>query len=481
MSRLQPAIGEIGKRPAGSLWGFDADSGAVPSHILRSEAFGASGGIFELYEEMEEKDPHLFAILQTRKNGVLSCGRKIVAASESRRDREIARFVEGVLGGIRNFDQSLLHILDALGKGFSVQEILWELREGQVRVRELKSRAPGRFVYDSQNRLCLRPLCHRGSESGDAGRAPLPLPERKFLVFTFGGRYDNPYGRGLCAHAYWICWMKKNNLKFWALFNEKFGAPTVVGKYGPGASEQDRRRLLEVIDSMQNDTGVAVPESIQLELLEARRGGNVSTYHEFARWCNDELSKLVLGATLTSDQGNGSGSFALAKVHEGVRNEYIESDARALEDAVNSQLVRWIVDFNFGPDAPAPRWVVDTTRADNLDREIQVDRQLVALGVALPRDYFYAKYKRPGPVGDEAVLCHDDQNLFQYHLAYGIVTVNEARERLGLPPTEWGERPVRPLSAPPQAESGAEGAEDLGQDAEDEARRDARLETGQEA
>ena len=208
------------------------------------------------------------------------------------------------------------------------------------------------------------------------------------------------------------------------------------------------RRLYEVIESLQNDTGVTVPDSITVELLEARRSGNASTYRDLADWCNDEISKIVLGATLTSGEGRRSGSNALGEVHERVRSEYVEADARALENVVNSQLVRYMVDFNFGPGIDAPRWTIDTTRDDHLEREIAIDRQLIETGIALPESYFHEKYKRPAPVGQESALRFDDRNLFQYHLRYGVLTVNEARKRLGLPSVSWGERPVQ-LAAPP--------------------------------
>jgi phage gp29-like protein len=349
---------------------------------------------FDLYDEMESKDGHLFSVLQTRKNGVLSSPRKIEPASVTSRDLLIARFVEKALTRIPRFGAALLNLLDAIGKGLSILEIVWEVREGQVWVRELKSRAPGRFSFAPDGTLRLSPDEFLARVDGNESRS---LPDRKFLRFTFGGLYDEPYGRGLCARAYWYYWFKKNNTKFWVIYNEKFGAPTVVGKYRPGASEEERRRLFDVVESLQNDTGVTVPESITLELLEARRSGNASTYRELADWCNDEISRLVLGATLTSSEGRRSGSQALGMVHERVRGEYVEADARELEDAINSQLVRWLVDFNFGSRVEAPRWTIDTTRNDFLDSEIALDRELLNCGVPLPVAYFYEKYKRPVP------------------------------------------------------------------------------------
>lgn len=446
MAKPKPILSEIAGYATDEALRPYEESRWLPEHILRSESVAAGGapGLFALYDEMEQKDGHLFAVLQTRKNGLLSRPRTVVAASESPRDQRVARFVEAALRGIGGLEQALRNMLDALGKGLSVQEVLWRVGPEGIVPKRLVSRDPGRFVPLPDGGLALRPDPFRPAARAESARSLAP---RKFLVFRFGGLYDAPYGRGLCARAYWYYFFKKNNLKFWVIFNEKFGSPTVVGRYRPGAPEEDRERLMEVIENLQNDTGVTVPESVALELLEARRSGSADTYRDLADWCNDEISKIVLGATLTSGEGRRSGSLAMAKVHEAVRDEYVEADARALEEAVNGQLVRWIVDFNFGTGLPAPRWTIDTSREEDLEREARIDRELLAAGVALPRAYFYEKYQRPAPLADEAALRYDDQNLFQYHLRYGILTVNEARERLGMAPVPWGEERVRPLQS----------------------------------
>ncbi len=436
--RPQPILREVAGSNTGGAWASYLGAPLWPACLPAADGFSSAGaaGLFDLYDEMESKDGHLFSVLQTRKNGVLSSPRKVEPASVARRDLQIAQFVEKALNRIPRFGAALLNLLDALGKGLSVQEIVWEMREGQVWVRELKSRAPGRFCFAPDGALRLSPW---DSAPGGEVSESQSLPERKFLRFTFGGLYDNPYGRGLCGRAYWYYWFKKNNTKFWVVYNEKFGSPTVVGKYRPGASEEERRRLFEVVESLQNDTGVTVPESITLELLEARRSGNASTYRELADWCNDEISRLVLGATLTSSEGRRSGSQALGEVHERVRGEYVEADARELEDAVNAQLVRWLVDFNFGPNVEVPHWTLDTTRNDFFESEIALDRGLLNCGVPLPVQYFYDKYKRPAPAPGEEALRYDDQNMFQYHLQHGLLTVNEARARMGMPPVPWGD------------------------------------------
>ena len=237
-------------------------------------------------------------------------------------------------------------------------------------------------------------------------------------------------------------------------YNERFGSPTVVARYRPGTTAEEQERLLEVIDSVRHDAGVTIPDSVEIELLEAQRGGSAQTYQDLADWCNDEISKIVLGQTLTTSEGRRSGSQALGRVHEAVRNEYVESDARALMAVINDQLVRWLVDFNFGPDVPAPRWTIDTSKDEDLNEQAEVDQKLIGMGVPLSAEYFYRRYGRPAPSPRERGLVFDDRNLYQYHLRYGVLTINEARAALGLPPVEWGEKPTGPPEEPEPNDGG---------------------------
>jgi phage gp29-like protein len=468
------------------------------AYVLDAEAqWRKPGGIYGLFQEMEEKDAHLFSVLQTRRNAVAACPWRLVwreggsgsaeswrrKACENLREKSlnprwavgraervthaqtVTRFVEETLSQIPNFQDAVLHLLDALGKGFAVLEVMWrkDQETGEVKVERLAPRWPGCFVQDEAGQWYLldagvdgaqpvgppdqalgnKPVLvpRPGEWSGPWG-STLALPPRKFILFVFQPHPAAPYGSPLCAKAYWYYWFKKNNLRFWSLYNEKFGAPTAVAHYGAGTTPEEIERLNEVVAQLQTDVGLVIPESVSMELLEARRSGAASTYREFADWCNDEISKLVLGQTLTISEGRRSGSLALGRVHEAVRFEYLAADARALGEALTHQLVRWLVDFNFGLHTPAPEFVFDCEQPQDYKAELELDRGLIQLGVPLETDYFYAKYRRPVPCAGNRVLKYDDANLYQYHLQYGILTVNEVRAALGLPAVAWGDRPT---------------------------------------
>lgn len=440
---LQPDLKEFA--PAGDPWRALAVSSSfadrrLSDHIARSEGYAGHASPYELFEEMEDKDAHLFSLLQTRKLGLLARRPRIEPAGDTPDARAAAEWLRRTLPTLPGWHTALLNLLDALGKGLAVVEILWAYdRTAHLVPAAFKPRAAGRFALDADSRWGLidelNPLAPAA-----------PLPPRKFMLARWNANDDRPHGKGLCEKVYWYYWFKKNNLKFWLVYNEKFGSPTVVARHRAGLSDPERNRLLEVLDSLQNDAGVTVPEGISLELLEAARGGNADTYERLAQWCNAEMARAILGQTLTSGEGERSGSLALGKVHDAVRLDYARADALWLAEIINTQFIRPLIDLNFGASIPAPVWSLDLSTELDLTAEVEVDRQLLRMGIPLPTAYFYEKYNRPAPEPTAPTLTFDDSNLYSYHLQYGILTINEVRAKLGLATVPWGDARPEPAT-----------------------------------
>jgi SPP1 gp7 family putative phage head morphogenesis protein len=105
----------------------------------------------------------------------------------------------------------------------------------------------------------------------------------------------------------------------------------------------------------------------------------------------------------TGQATTGTGTYSQAQTHADVKQEFVEGDARALMEVVNGQLVRPLVELNFGAGLPLPIWTIDYESKD-LQAELELDSWLVGLGLELPRWYFYEKYKRPMPASDDEVV-----------------------------------------------------------------------------
>ncbi|MFQ5893698.1 MAG: DUF935 family protein, partial [Nitrospinota bacterium] len=117
----KPEAEEIATAGRDLTRGFVGPILANPDEVLARE--GMSKG-YDLYDEMEDKDPQIASLLQTRRLGVLAKEREIVPGSAAPRDLEIAAFVRRVLDDVPRFDEDLLSLLDAIPKGFATSEIL---------------------------------------------------------------------------------------------------------------------------------------------------------------------------------------------------------------------------------------------------------------------------------------------------------------------------------------------------------------------
>ena len=165
----------------------------------------------ELYEELEEKDPHLFSQMQTRKNAVTGLDFEIIPFdSDDERDKEIAEFIEGQINSIESFEDVQNDLLDAIGKGFAVSEIIWGYDEGHVVVKEIKSRHQKRFFWDSvDDSFKVR------TAGGPGG---IELPTNKFILHKYKARSGHPSRAGVLRVVAWMYLFKNYDLKDWVSF-----------------------------------------------------------------------------------------------------------------------------------------------------------------------------------------------------------------------------------------------------------------------
>ena len=233
------------------------------SQILREAEIGDPFLYLELAEEMEEKDLHYLAVLGTRKEAVSQLDLIVRAASSAAEDQRAAALVrEMIADGPIQLDSVMFDMLDAIGKGFSATEIMWDRSGREWFPAELRWRDPRWFMFDwiSGEQMLVRTLKGEMEDSGgggrdkprhfggDAGRIasgtqsgigiqPMtaPLAPFKFIVHFAKAKAGLPIRGGLARAAGWSYLFKNYVLKDWVTFTEVFGQPLRVGKYHPGA------------------------------------------------------------------------------------------------------------------------------------------------------------------------------------------------------------------------------------------------------
>lgn len=313
--------------------------------ILREAETGDATAYLDLAEQMEEKDLHYAAVLGVRKRAIRSLDLIVEPGDDSNAAAEAADLVREVMTGVV-VKEDLIDMLDAIGKGFSVCEIVWEeLSAKRWMPVQIEQRPPQFFEFDRTNG---RHLYLRGAGS------PEPLAPAQFIIHLARAKSGLPIRGGLARLAAWA-WMFKNyTVKDWSIFLEAYGHPLRLGKYDKeSASDDDKRTLLRAARQIGIDMAAIIPRTMELEVIATPTGGTNEAYEKKARWWDEQLSKGVLGQVATTDAI--AGGHAVGKIHEEVRSDIRDSDAEQLAGTLMRDLAAPLTRLNLGETVPVPR------------------------------------------------------------------------------------------------------------------------------
>lgn len=391
----QIAVATVGGQR--SAWAEPVTAGLDPyrlGQILRDAASGDPQAYFALAEELEEKDLRYRAALGQRKRAVTRRSISVVPGSDAPRDQQIADFVREWVERETLRDELGL-MMDAVGKGLSVCEIVWETSGGRWWPRDLVWVDPRWLDLDRGDRRTL--LLRR-----DDGPA-LPLPPAKFVCHEMKDKAGLPVRGGLARPASWYIMFKQFGLRDWVVFLEAYGQPLRIGRYGPTATEDQKRTLATALRRLGSDAAAIVPESMMIELIGGeRQSGGGDLYHRAVQYLDTGLSVLVMGQNLTSEVSEGS--FAAATVHAGVAADLEAADAAQLAVTLNQQLIPALVGFNFGQVDRLPRLRLDPIEQANLAVLGDYLAKTVPLGLKVSQRWVREQAGMPEPADEDDML-----------------------------------------------------------------------------
>ena len=340
-----------------------------PDIVLKKQ-----GKDIRIYKELL-CDPHVFACVQSRKSGTLSLEWDLNRGSDKDKNAEL------IINLLKKLDirKIMNDILDATLFGFAPIEIMWGKVGNYILPLELKAKPPEWFCFDDENQLKFRTKEHYWGEE---------LPPRKFLCPQSNPSYENPYGERVLSRVFWPVTFKKGGLKFWVVFTEKYGMPHLIGKHPRGATKEETDNLADLLEQMVQDAIAVIPDDSSVEIQEANKSSSAAIYEQLIDKMNAEISKAILGQTLTTEIGS-TGSYAASNTHMGIRQDIIDSDKKLVEQTIN-QLIQWIYEINFS-NAEIP--VFELYQEEDVDLALaQRDKILFDSGVKFTKEYFIKTY-----------------------------------------------------------------------------------------
>ena len=341
-----------------------------PDIVLRKQ-----GKDMRIYKELL-CDPHVFACTQSRKAGVLSLDWDINRGLDK---DENAQAIEDLLKKL-DIHKLINDILEATLYGFQPLEINWQReKSGKILPASIVAKPPEWFCFDDENNLKFRTKENYYGEI---------VPPKKFLLAQNNPSYNNPYGERTLSRVFWNVTFKKGGLKFWVVFTEKYGMPHLIGKHPRGASKEDTESLADMLEEMVQDAIAVIPDDSSVEIQEANKSSSAEIFEKLINKMNAEISKAILGQTLTTEIGS-SGSYAASNTHMEVRQDIIDSDKKLVESVIN-QLIQWVYELNY-PNAEVP--VFEMYEPEDVDLTLaQRDKILFDTGVKFTKEYFIKNY-----------------------------------------------------------------------------------------
>jgi phage gp29-like protein len=322
-------------------------SGLTP-HSLASYLKSADVGMVEeqakLIQEMIEKDCHFGGLVTSRKTAVTQLDYKIMPFDNQPESATVAKFVEDAVYKNLSFDDLMETLLDGIFYGYSFAELIWDLdQDNKSVIVDVKPIHPKliRF-YRGETFLAIQ---------GELTK----LKDFKTAKF-FPNHSLYPSRSGVGRACTWVYLWKMWAVAFWNRYNEVYGMPVRLGRYSGGASQEDKDALVTALKSLGTDAAGVISEQTSIEFVEAavRNAGAANPYESLIEFCNREMSKRVVGQTLTTDSGVSSGSFALGQIHAQVREDIVKADAARLAYFLRKTVFYPLTAFNFGPNVPVP-------------------------------------------------------------------------------------------------------------------------------
>lgn len=364
-------------------------------NLLRAAEEGDPTAYLELAEDIEEKDLHYVGVLGTRKRAVAQLEITVEAAEDKAPWIEHADLIREWLRR-DELEDELFDMLDAIGKGFSVVEILWETSERQWMPKRLEWRDPRWFTFDQVDMRTIR-------LRGDDGM-PQPLAPYKFIQSIIQAKSGLPIRGGLARPVSWAWLFKNFGIKDWVSFLETYGQPLRLGKYPNGSTVEDRRILMRAVSQLGHDAAGIIPDSMAIEFVEAASKGDGSLFRGLADFLDQQISKAVLGQVGTTDAI--AGGYAVGKVHDGVRQDIQQSDAKRLAVPINRDLVKPMIDLNYGPpkDGKYPRVYIGLPDQTDMTKLMPLIERYVKMGGRVSSAVVRDKLGLPDPADDEELL-----------------------------------------------------------------------------
>lgn len=318
--------------------------------------------LYDLYMNIM-LDPHVTAVYNKRILSVTNVSWSVVDTNGEEIE-DLTKTLDTTF-----FEDILTYAIESRMYGYSLMQINW-----QDRIVELIPRA---HVNPKEKLVVSNPLIWG---QGIAYNEP-PYTN---LVLEVG----KPDDLGLLIKVAPYAIMKRNDVSDWATFTEIFGMPMRVVYYDPNMPSN----RIEADKAMQEMGGagyLVLPDGSRVEFPSTGSSQGNDTYDRFADFCNKEISKCLVGQTMTTEDG---ASLSQSQVHLKAEDRIAQNDLKFVERVLNERLMPILIAQGITVPAGARFQPVEEEQSISKDVRLEMDLRIHNEVGHLPKQYFKEEY-----------------------------------------------------------------------------------------
>jgi phage gp29-like protein len=373
----------------------------------------------DLIKETLNFDPHFSTVVGKRFRALASVPVKVVAATGDGVDPERANLyasqLRSQLARIPQFRQNVVRLDWAHCNGRAALEKVWtpaELGSGyQWRIRELNWIHARRLSFGPERELRVRDDEWSG-QGFEARGFDLRIPH-KFITFQPQLFDEDPEREGFGPRGLYWSFFKRFSWRERMILTEVFGKPWKVielalgTNWDPTILDDAQARA----DELGANSSAAMPSGAKLHI--ANPDSRSTEPHRFtSQDCDDQISKLVLGVTRTTDaQSDGLGGQQ-ALVHQDGESLVISADGWSVSEALTHGISYDFVELNHGPGELVNAPEVQLNYELPPDQTVELERtdKALSLGVPIKVDEIYERSGFSKPEVGDAVVTRESSS-----------------------------------------------------------------------
>lgn len=192
-----------------------------------------------------------------------------------------------------------------------------------------------------------------------------------------------------------VAWMFKNlSLQDWVAFCEKFGGAFIDAATSAEPGSDQWEALKAYVQNFGPDGGGVRSQSSTIQLVESK-SNSAEVFHKMVENMDRAMTIIWRGGDLgTSGKKDATGA-SLQQDESGILET---DDAALIEETLATNVVRYVIKWRFGPDAPVLAYIkFRQSEQQNLTQDLAVDQWLVSVGAPLEINTTLERYGRPVP------------------------------------------------------------------------------------